>query len=176
VGQDAAPVQDAGAVDDAAGPQDSGAAADASAVDASSSDSGATGITVTIGTTVTTFAYNPSVTNQNGLLVIHSDDSGTSTHWTMQIVIVGSSTGASQCSPYLQPSYPYITYTHYTSGVADDVYSSKQMGAACVIDATSNPASPGQHAQGTFSGDLMQAPDAGGGSAVLANGSYDIVM
>jgi hypothetical protein len=86
------------------------------------------------------------------------------------------STGATQCAPSLQPPYPVITYTHFTGGIADTVYSTKQIGASCVLDATSNPVSPGQHAQGTFSGLLAQAPDAGGGSLDFSNASYDVVM
>jgi hypothetical protein len=108
------------------------------------------------------------------VLTLKADDGPSTTHWTFQIVVFAN-TGATQCAPSVQPPWG-ITYTHYTNGVADSVYTSHQTGASCVIDVTSNAAAAGQHETGTFSGLIDQSADAGGGSLNVTSGSFDIMM
>jgi hypothetical protein len=124
------------------------------------------GINVTIDGTDTAFDANLSVTNSGGVVTVKGDDNTTTTHWTMQLVMSGS--GQQSCSP----SNPVITYTHYTSGVADSVYSTKTGAGMCSLDIVQAPAAAGDRAEGSFYGTLVRDVDAGGGSHVLTNGGY----
>jgi hypothetical protein len=154
---------------------DANGGADASAAaDALPSDGGSIGIHVTIGGTPTSFAFNASASNNgNSVMTIKADDGPSTTHWTLQVMVFAA-TGATQCAPSVQPPWG-ITYTHYTGGAADAVYTSHATGGSCVIDVSSSAAASGQHETGTFSGALEPSSDAGS-SVLLTGGSFDVVM
>jgi hypothetical protein len=184
-GDDASPVADAGTTDaEAADAAVDGATADADILDAgtdaaASTDAGdaaiGAGISVKIGSTQTTFAFNQSVTYLNGLSTLTADDSASTTHWEMQLK-VGPGSSPQTCSP--STTTPFITYTHFTSGVADMAYASDLTQGYCNITVTSTAAGVGQHATGTFTGGVGKALDAGGNSPIaysLTAGSFDLI-
>jgi hypothetical protein len=125
------------------------------------------GLMATIDGVAAAFDANLSVTNGGGIVTIQGDDNATTTHWTMQLVMSGS--GQQSCSP----SNPVITYTHYTSGGVDSVYSTKTGGGSCSLDILFAPAAPGDRATGSFYGTVARDADAGGGNHVLTYGSYN---
>jgi hypothetical protein len=168
---------DAGGVDAGAGGADSGAT-DAGSADAGATDAGgdgstaAPGISATVDGTPTSFSVNQKVTLGNGTTTIQADDSASTTHWTLQMV----TTGVPQevCQP---TGNPVMTYTHYTNGANDALYSTQITSGTCTIFPTSNPAQPGDHAKGTFSATIERAnaPLNSPVSHVFTSGSFDVV-
>jgi hypothetical protein len=170
-------VTEAGTATDAGGASDASSATDAgSANDAAASDAGFEGISVSIDGTPTTFGVNPTLTYSSTTMTttIQADD-GTGTFWRFQLVVM--TTASQQCSPFLQPSYPVITYTHYTSDVVDTTFTTKHQGASCLVQVSATATMTGQHSTGTFTGLLDQVVDGGvdaGATHQLGSGSYDL--
>jgi ZU5 domain-containing protein len=182
-------VADAGPTDSGptpdSGPTDSGLPADSGPKDAammndsSGGDAGVAGISVTIDGVPTTFAANvqPSLSGPDTSIpdsIIQADDNATTTHWRLQLIVTGAATQS--CVPYQQPTYPQITYTHYTGGTLDTTFSSHaqiQAGNTCSVTLVGSPAmASGDHARGSFTGTVVSVQDAGA-SHVLSAGSYD---
>jgi hypothetical protein len=158
---------EASAPDDAG--VDSGATADGGA-DAAA----AAGIVVTVDGVVTTFATNQSVVLGTNTTTISADDSASTTHWTIQMVMTGIPQEACQLN-----GNPYINYTHYTNGTMDSLYSSKSgTGGQCIILLTSNPKVPGDHAKGTFNGTVEagNVPINSPTSHSFASGTFDLTL
>jgi hypothetical protein len=123
--------------------------------------------------TTTTFSANASVVLGNGTTTIKADDNGTSTHWTLEIVVI-TGVQAGQCLPN---GNIYINYQHYTNGNADWLYSSKVQGG-CVILVTNYPTVPGTHAKGTFSGTVgaLNLPTNFPPTHVFQNGTFNLTL
>jgi hypothetical protein len=163
---DSGGVADTGTVDTG---QD--AAATDATTEAASADAGPSGITVNVDNVLTTFAANAMVKYLNGVSIIDADDNASSTHWHLQLQV--TTVPQQACSP---TGTPVISYTHFTSGVADAFYSTQQMQGYCNILVISTATGPGQHARGQFSAGVDRAPDVGGTPLhLLTNGSYDVV-
>jgi hypothetical protein len=152
-------------------------APDASAPDASAADSGAPGdagtssITVTIDGVVTTFATGATDTYANGISTLQADESAQPTRWHLSLVV--GTVAQEACG---MPTYPIITYTHYTSGVVDSVFSTNLgLQQACSFLVNGTATMTGQVSRGTFSGILYEALDAGTTKHTLSAGSYDVV-
>jgi ZU5 domain len=151
--------------------------ADAAIVDAAPSDAGTLGIFATVDGTPTAFTYNARATLLQAWWKLAADDSASPTHWTMQLT-VPTNAGTLMCSGGI---YPAATYVHYTggavdAGTADATFTTSSTGASCTIDETTTATTQGQHAQGTFSGTLVYAGDAGAASHTLTSGSYNVVV
>jgi hypothetical protein len=154
-----------------------GAITDAAFVDAAPTDAGALGIFATVDGTPTAFTYNARATLLQAWWKLAADDSASPTHWTMQLT-VPTNAGNLMCSGGI---YPAMTYVHYTAGstdagTADATFTTSSTGASCTIDETTTATVQGQHAQGTFSGTLVYAGDAGAASHTMTSGSYDLVV
>jgi hypothetical protein len=183
-GPDAAVPSDAGpapgttddASADAVAP-DAGALTDAGASDGAPSDAGTPAISVTVDGTPTAFAYNVSATLLQAWWKISADDSSSPTHWTIQL-LVPTNAETLNCGGL----YPSITYTHYVAGSGDAgtagaTFTTSVTGASCTIDETTTATTPGQQAEGTFAGTLVQSSDAGGPTShTLTGGSYGVVV
>jgi hypothetical protein len=166
------------ASDGAVASEDSGPPDAGGSTDAAASDAGFEGITVSIDGVPTTFAVNPTLTysSSTSSTVLQADD-GTGSFWRFQLGVLSSA--SQQCSPFLQPTDPVITYTHYTAGVADTTFTTKVQGASCVVQASATATAAGEHTTGTFSGVLKQVVDGGtdaGGSHMITSGSYDVIF
>ena len=121
------------------------------------------GIYATIDGTATAFASNLSVTNAGGVVTVQADDSPSSTHWTLQVATLGRA--QTTCVPMSNPS---ITYTHYTAGVADSVYSTKTTGGSCTLNVVDVPVMAGDRSDGNFFlSTLVRDADAGGGTHTM---------
>ena len=159
---DASAADDSGAVADAGAADASGsidsAAADAMTSDSAASDAGILGITVKVDNVATTFAWNQSVVFANSTQVIQADDNPTSTHWHLQLEVTTTPQQICSTSPF-----PVITYTHFTGGVSDNVYSTKETQGYCNVIVTSTAKLAGDHARGTFNAGVDRALDAGPG-------------
>jgi hypothetical protein len=172
--QDSAPGDGAPAVDSSTaetGPDTEAGAMDAATSDAAPPDAGPLGITATIDGVLTAFTFNASAVDLNGTWRMQADDGATTTHWTLQIDVTTTSP-QQVCST--STAYPSLSYTHYTAGVADSVYSTTQTQGYCTLAAFA-PTTHGTYAHGTFSGGLDRAVDAGGGVHLISSGSYDIL-
>lgn len=80
------------------------------------------------------------------------------------------------CFSSLQPTYPAITYTHYTANVVDATFTTKHLGATCSVTVTATATATGQHSTGTFTATLDSTSDAGTPSHAFTSGSYDEVL
>jgi hypothetical protein len=125
-------------------------------VDASTSDAGSGPIdagppvgsfNVTVDGVATSFASNAKVTVGSGMTTISGDDDPSTTHWTLQIVANGQLNEACMAN-----GFPYMNYTHFTSGSMDKLYVTKVTGGVCAITMSSNPVSAGDQATGGFTG------------------------
>jgi hypothetical protein len=174
---DSSDVTDSGAIADSSSIADSGAPDDSAVGDA-----GVVGLSVTIDGVPTTFATNaqasltgPDTSIQDS--IVQADDNASTTHWHLQLVVTGVATQS--CAPYLQPTYPQITYTHFTGGTLDATFSThvqNHSGNTCAISLVGNPAmASGDHARGTFTGTVYGSADAGA-PHVFSAGSYDEVI
>jgi hypothetical protein len=170
---------DTGATVDSGAAVDSGiadaGASDAAALDSSIADGGFKGITVTIGSVVKTFTYNPSVTtNGNSVYTILADDNPASPQWELKLVVFAG-TGATQCQTSIQPGFPAVSYTHFTNGAPDTTYTTLETTGSCVLTRTSTSLT---QAQGSFSGTMALVPDAGlpdaGADILFSNGTYNL--
>ncbi|HEY5147031.1 MAG TPA: hypothetical protein VII82_09705 [Polyangiaceae bacterium] len=154
------------------------AMADAAFADAAPPDAGTLGIFATVDGTPTAFTYNARATLLQAWWKLAADDSASPTHWTMQLT-VPTNAGTLMCSGGI---YPAATYVHYTGGSADagtadaTFTTTSSTGASCTIDETTTATTQGQHAQGTFSGTLVYAGDAGAASHTMTSGSYDLIV
>ena len=170
---------DAGAPDGGtssdSGASDSGAGTEGGASDGAASDAGLAGITVTIDGTPTSFTHNPRATLLQAWWQIAADDSASGPHWTMQLVVPTNAAGLN-CGG----AFPSMTYSHYSGvdgGAADTTFTSSTTGASCFINELTTATVQGQHANGTFSGTLVQPSDAGTPPThALTSGSYDIIV
>jgi hypothetical protein len=175
---DAGTVADA-ATDDAmsgdAAASDATAAGDADTADAATgaSDAGIEGFTATIDGVPTVFATSPLVAYANGISTIKANDNASSTYWQLQLVVLFNEQQES-CST--SGRYPSITYTHVTSGVIDQAFSTIESGGACLFTVASTAESAGQEARGTFTATVIAEPDAGTGSHSIQSGTYDVTM
>jgi hypothetical protein len=180
---DASDVADSGAAADTGSIADSGTIADSgSAADVAVGDAGASGLSVTIDGVATTFATNahaslsgPDTSIQDS--IVEADDNASATHWHLQLIV--TDVASQSCAPYLQPTYPQITYTHFTGGTLDVTFSThvqNHSGDTCAISLVGNPAmASGDHARGTFTGTVYGPPDAGA-PHVFSAGSYDEII
>jgi hypothetical protein len=149
--------------------------AEGGSADAAASDAGLAGITVTIDGTPTSFTHNPRATLLQAWWQIAADDSASGPHWTMQLVVPTNAAGLN-CGG----AFPSMTYSHYSGvdgGAADTTFTSSTSGASCFIDELTTATVQGQHANGTFSGTLVEPTDAGTPPThALTSGSYDIIV
>jgi hypothetical protein len=164
---------DADAGSDDAGSDDA-SAPDSSASDSGGSDAGTSGITATIDGVGMTFSANPLVTLGNLTTTIKADENATSTHWTLQVVMTG--VPQEMCQPNV--SNPTMTYTHYTSGSMDAVYSTKTTQGACLLVLSHNPVTTGDHATGTIMSATLGQVSGPTGQAThtIANGTFDLTF
>ncbi len=171
---DAGDAGDGGATSDSStvetGAGTEGGAMDAAPGDAAAPDAGPLGITATIDSVLTTFTFNASAVDLNGIWRMQADDDATTTHWTLQVSVTTSQQQVCSTST----PYPSIDYTHYTAGVADSVFSTTQTQGYCTLAAFA-PTTHGTYAHGMFSGGLDQAADAGGGDHLISSATYDIL-
>jgi hypothetical protein len=72
---------------------------------------------------------------------------------------------------------PVMTYTHYTGGSADALYSTQITSGTCTILLSSTPVHPGDHAKGSFTATIEKAnaPLNYPASHAFTGGSFDIV-
>jgi hypothetical protein len=165
---------DSGAIDgntsNDSGPIDAGMANDSAA-----GDGGFVGITATIDGVPTTFSVNPQVTYQSQIMYTTVQaDTGTGTYWRVLLGLTSATTQT--CSPSLQPTYPEITYTHYTANVLDATFTTKHLGATCSVTVTATATVTGQHSTGSFTATLDSQSDAGAQSHAFTSGSYDEIF
>jgi hypothetical protein len=161
------PPGDAAAADAGPPPDSNDAGPDSAALDASID-----GITAVVDGVATVFAASPSVAYTNGVSTIQANDSASSTHWQLQLVVLFNQ----QVETCSQTRYPSISYTHFTSGVEDETFSTIGTAGSCSFAITHTATTAGQQASGTFSGSVVQSVDAGGGSHSLEGGVYDVTM
>ncbi len=183
---DSGPMADSGSTPDSSSadsgpPADSGPT-DAATGDSSAGDAGIVGISVTIDGVPTMFATNlqgslsgPDTSIPNS--IVQADDNATGTHWRLQLIVTGAATQS--CAPFQQPTYPQITYAHYTGGTLDTTFSThvqNHQGNTCSVTLVgSAAAASGDHARGTFTGTVYGPQDAGA-PHVFTAGSYDETM
>jgi hypothetical protein len=173
-GLDASTTEDSSPAD-AQSTNDSGAVDAGTPIDSAAGDGGFVGISATIDGVPTTFSVNPQLTYQSQIIYTTVQaDTGTGTFWRLQL---GLTAAASQtCSPSLQPTYPAITYTHYTANVVDATFTTKHLGASCSVTVSATGTATGQHSTGTFTATLDSTSDAGTQSHTFTSGSYDEVL
>jgi hypothetical protein len=118
---------------------------------------------------------NPQLTYQLQIMnTTVQADTGTGTFWRLQLGLTSASTETCSSSP--QPTYPAITYTHYTANVVDATFTTKHLSASCSVTVTATATATGQHSTGMFTGTLDSTSDAGTPSHTFAGGSYDEVL
>jgi hypothetical protein len=129
-------------------------------------------ITATIDGVVTSFATNGVISGGGTMTTMQAEDNASSTHWTMALVING--VPQESC---VANGYPYITYTHYTSGAVDLMYSSKISGQ-CLIVLSKNPTNAGDPATGTFFGNVgaLNVPTGTPASHAITNASFSMTL
>jgi hypothetical protein len=129
-------------------------------------------MTAKIDGAATVFDVNLSLTVKSGVLTVQGDDDAAATHWTLQLVLTATPPSGGQVTCATTSANPGIQYTHYTNGVADEVYSTTVGGGACSIFNITEPTSAGDPASGNFNATLVRNADAGGGSHAVTVGSY----
>jgi hypothetical protein len=118
---------------------------------------------------------NPQVTYQLQIMYTTVQaDTGTGTFWRVLLGLTSATTQTCYSSP--QPTYPEITYTHYTANVLDATFTSKHLGATCSVTATATATATGQHSTGSFTATLDSQSDAGTQSHAFTSGSYDEIF
>jgi hypothetical protein len=122
------------------------------------------------------FDANMSIASKTGVLTVQGDDNPTSTHWTLQVVLTATPPSGGQVTCATGSSNPSINYTHYTNGVADEVYSTTVGAGACSIFNITEPVTAGDPASGNFNATVVRNADAGGGNHVVTVGSYSAVL
>jgi hypothetical protein len=139
--------------------------------DSGGSDGGApAGITATVDGVTTTFAANAFSALGTGTTIVRADDNTSSTHWSVVLFLTGTAQEA--CQPN---GNPYITYTHYTNGTADAVYSTKTASGVCDVALSNNPKNIGDYAVGTFTGTVgvVNAPASMPQTHVFGNATFN---
>jgi hypothetical protein len=175
-GASEAGASDAGVAD--AGGSDAGAfdagASDAGASDAAASEASAPGITASIDNQPMTFATNQKVTlNGTSTTTVQADDTASTTHWTIQI----TTPSVQQQQGCVAQGGPVVTFTHYTSGSIDSLYSTQASGGACSVMMTSIAKVTGDHAKGVFTATVerLQAPLNSPVQHTISGGSFDLI-